>query len=140
MEVDVNRVARALALTVLLLSLIGCQSRKQAVVEYLGAAAPLLTEWVDGHLQATLTDRASLSPVIDDLQIIRSRYDALDVPRPCRQMHENVPGSMDYSIDGFTAKLAGEDDEAVTSLFAMADAKLSSALKDLAELRGEYGD
>ncbi|MBN2405765.1 MAG: hypothetical protein JXE06_09315, partial [Coriobacteriia bacterium] len=61
-------------------------------------------------------------------------------PKPFRQTHGNVLGSMDYSTNGFTAKLAGEDDEAVTSLFAAADEKLNLALEEVAELREEYGD
>ncbi len=73
--------------------------------------------------------------MIDSLRLIRSRYDALEVPKPCGQMHENVLDSMDYSIDGFTTKLAGGDDDEVTALFTLANRKMGSVLEGLEELR-----
>ena len=135
-----KRVARAITFAVVLMLLIGCSNQQQAVIAYLEAAAPLLVEWVDGHLLATGTSRVSLSPAIEDLQLIRSRYNALEVPRPCRQMHENVLASMDYSSEGFEAKLAGEPDKAVIAIFVQADRKMDRALQDLSDLHKEYGD
>jgi len=78
-----------------LLPLIGCRNDRKAVEEYLEAIAPLLNGWVNGHLQTILTDRVSLSPMIEDLQAIRRRCDALEVPKPCRPMHVNALSSWD---------------------------------------------
>ncbi len=57
LEVDMKRVARVFAPAVFLLLLIGCRGEGQAVEEYLEAAAPLLSEWVNRHLEATMTTR-----------------------------------------------------------------------------------
>ncbi len=52
-----KQVARVFAPAVFLLLLIGCRGEGQAVEEYLEAAAPLLSEWVNRHLEATMTTR-----------------------------------------------------------------------------------
>ncbi len=101
--------------------------------DYNAVVEPLLQEWDDSISIANQTPRMGLPNVIPDLQDIKRRTAALEIPECFEEAHSFLILYMEYTIDGFLAFMGQEDDEVVNQKFNLAETNFETYLMRLTQ-------
>jgi hypothetical protein len=102
---------------------------------FLAEVDPILAAWADTVTLADHTGRASLAPVISQLQALRRDVSQLEPPDCAASAHALLVTSMDETINGYLAFMAQESDREVSTHIAAAGVALEAASDALYEVR-----
>ena len=128
------------SITILLIGLIllvSCSSEKKEVVEFLDLIKPIMEEWSNTIELAHDTSSTDITPVMQDMDEIKRKWDALEAPAPAEKLQEKMTITMILNIWAFSAYRVGEE-QTYNAFSTLANQYMIEVLTELNTLQQEY--